>query len=62
MNTHESHLQPDGSTFPPVSADPPPPPGYVDPLKNLEDAIEDGLAAERGGTKAGAGDRAGSEE
>jgi hypothetical protein len=27
-----SHLQPDGTTFPPVTPDPPPPPGYVDPL------------------------------
>ena len=37
MNQHESHLQPDGTTFPPVTPDPPPPPGYVDPLAELED-------------------------
>ena len=31
-----SHLRPDGTTFPPVTPDPPPPPGYVDPLAALE--------------------------
>lgn len=36
MNHHESHLQPDGTTFPPLSPDPPPPPGYVDPFAELE--------------------------
>lgn len=36
MHQHESHLQPDGTTFPPVTPDPPPPPGYVDPLAELE--------------------------
>jgi hypothetical protein len=25
-------LRPDGTVFPPVTPDPPPPPGYVDPL------------------------------
>ena len=39
MNHHTSHLRPDGSTFPPVTPDPPPPPGYVDPLEELEDAL-----------------------
>ena len=39
MNHHTSHLQPDGSTFPPVTPDPPPPPGYVDPLEELEDDL-----------------------
>lgn len=29
-------LLPDGSTWPPVTPDPPPPPGYVDPLSDLE--------------------------
>lgn len=37
MNPHTSRLQPDGTTFPPVTPDPPPPPGYVDPLEALED-------------------------
>ena len=27
-----SHLQPDGTVFPPVTPDPPAPPGYVSPL------------------------------
>lgn len=39
MNTHESHLQPDGTTFPPVTPDPPPPPGYVDPLEEVESRV-----------------------
>lgn len=29
-------LQPDGTVFPPVTPDPPAPPGYVDPLAGLE--------------------------
>ena len=28
---HVSHLRPDGTTFPPVTPDPPPPPGYETP-------------------------------
>jgi hypothetical protein len=31
MTSETSHLQPDGSTFPPVTPDPPPPPGYESP-------------------------------
>jgi hypothetical protein len=31
MTHHVSHLRPDGSTFPPVTPDPPPPPGYEPP-------------------------------
>ena len=27
-----THLRPDGTVFPPVTPDPPAPPGYVDPL------------------------------
>jgi hypothetical protein len=27
-----SNLQPDGTVVPPVTPEPPPPPGYVDPL------------------------------
>jgi hypothetical protein len=27
-----SHLRPDGTVFPPVTPDPPAPPGYVSPL------------------------------
>ena len=43
MNPHTVHdkpqtsqLRPDGTTFPPVTPDPPPPPGWVDPLEGLE--------------------------
>jgi hypothetical protein len=36
MTQSSSRLLPDGSTFPPVTPDPPPPPGYVDPLLSLE--------------------------
>ena len=39
MNSHPdpvpsetSHLQPDGTVFPPVTPDPPAPPGYVSPV------------------------------
>ena len=30
--SNTSHLQPDGTVFPPVTPDPPEPPGYVSPL------------------------------
>ncbi|WP_256795698.1 hypothetical protein [Terrabacter sp. Ter38] len=30
MTPHESHLQSDGSVFPPVTPDPPPPPGHAE--------------------------------
>ena len=33
---HQSQLRPDGTTFPPVTPDPPPPPGWVDPFADLE--------------------------
>jgi hypothetical protein len=39
MNVHTSHLRPDGTTWPPVTPDPPPPPGYVDPIPALDDAL-----------------------
>lgn len=39
MNHWTSHLRPDGTTFPPVTPDPPPPPGYVDPIAELDDAL-----------------------
>jgi hypothetical protein len=42
MDPHSSRLQPDGTTFPPVTPDPPPPPGYVDPLEELERALGQG--------------------
>jgi hypothetical protein len=29
-----THLQPDGTVFPPVTPDPPDPPGYVSPLEH----------------------------
>lgn len=31
MTANDSHLRPDGTTFPPVTPDPPLPPGYVPP-------------------------------
>ena len=30
--TNTSHLRPDGTTFPPVTPDPPNPPGYDEPV------------------------------
>lgn len=30
--TSSSHLRPDGTTFPPVTPDPPIPPGYEEPV------------------------------
>ncbi|KGN41687.1 hypothetical protein [Knoellia aerolata] len=57
MNHHTSRLRPDGTTFPPVTPDPPPPPGYVDPLERLEGALE----RDPGGTGAG-GTGAGDDE
>lgn len=32
METYESHLQPDGTTFPPVTPDVPAPPGAEEPV------------------------------
>jgi hypothetical protein len=49
MNVYESRLRPDGTTFPPVTPDPPPPPGYVDPIADLEAALEDVPDAEPDG-------------
>ena len=51
MTQPGSNLRPDGTTFPPVTPDPPPPPGYVDPIPVLEAALgedptADGTAAE----------------
>ena len=40
MKPTTSNLRPDGTTFPPVTPDPPPPPGYVDPIPVLEAALE----------------------
>ena len=34
-----THLQPDGTVFPPVTPDPPPPPGYVSPLDGVLDEL-----------------------
>ena len=36
MSESTSHLRPDGTVFPPVTPDPPPPPGYVDPLSEVD--------------------------
>ncbi|GAB3440235.1 hypothetical protein GCM10027517_14570 [Phycicoccus ginsengisoli] len=32
METYHSHLQPDGTTFPPVTPEVPPPPGAEEPV------------------------------
>lgn len=39
MDHWTSHLRPDGTTFPPVTPDPPAPPGYVDPIPDLDAAL-----------------------
>ena len=36
LKPHQSQLRPDGTTFPPVTPDPPPPPGWVDPFAGLD--------------------------
>ncbi len=46
MNFQTSHLRPDGTTWPPVTPDPPPPPGYVDPIPGLDDAMRRSSTAE----------------
>ncbi len=51
MTESISHLQPDGTTFPPLTPDPPPPPGYVDPLGELERRMERTVAAQAAGQK-----------
>ena len=55
MTPHTSRLRPDGTTFPPVTPDPPPPPGYVDPLEGLD-------AGEERGARASAPDRGPADE
>jgi hypothetical protein len=35
-----THLQPDGTVFPPVTPDPPAPPGYVSPVEGIPDVEE----------------------
>ena len=54
-------LLPDGSAWPPVTPDPPPPPGYVDPLPTLETKLpaEDEDQAESGQTHTSASGRGG---
>lgn len=53
MDTYSSTLQPDGTTFPPVTPDPPAPPGYEPPAvpdpvappdEPVEGEGEDGVA------------------
>lgn len=46
MDIHRSHLRADGTTWPPVTPDPPPPPGYVDPIPELEAALDESVALE----------------
>jgi hypothetical protein len=50
MDTYESHLQEDGTTFPPVTRDAPQPPGVPvpevpDPVFAAPEADEDGGSA-----------------
>ena len=40
--SNTTHLQPDGTVFPPVTPDPPPPPGYESPLDPFPDDDVDG--------------------
>jgi hypothetical protein len=40
--SNTTHLRPDGTVFPPVTPDPPPPPGYVSPLDTLPDGDVEG--------------------
>ena len=37
-----THLRPDGTVFPPVTPDPPPPPGYQSPLDTVPGGDVDG--------------------
>jgi hypothetical protein len=46
MNFQTSHLRPDGTAWPPVTPDPPPPPGYVDSIPGLDDAMGGSSTAE----------------
>ena len=48
MNHWTSHLRPDGTTWPPDTPDPPPPPGYVDPIAELDAALDREPTAEPG--------------
>jgi hypothetical protein len=67
LKPHKSQLRPDGTTFPPVTPDPPPPPGWLDPLGDLErhsqstwpedGQSDDALRAEQPRSPAGRGTR-----
>ena len=49
LPSETSHLQPDGTVFPPVTPDPPEPPGYVSPLEghaDLDISVSAGTAQE----------------
>ena len=48
MTPHTSRLRSDGTTFPPVTPDPPPPPGYVDPVAELDAGLSTGPEAASG--------------
>jgi hypothetical protein len=52
MMTSHSHLRPDGTTFPPVTPDPPAPPGYRPP------EVGEVLPAEEPAAETGTGDPA----
>lgn len=56
MTPRTSHLKPDGTTFPPVTPDPPPPPGYRDPFESVEAASEEPEVSEAGETTAAGGE------
>jgi hypothetical protein len=57
MTPHRSRLRPDGTTFPPVTPDPPPPPGYVDPVAELEAGLSTAPEAASGDAVAEDGGR-----
>jgi hypothetical protein len=49
--TRTAHLQPDGTVFPPLTPDPPAPPGYVSPVDGNPDLELDGAPrGDRAGT------------
>lgn len=60
MTPHTSRLRPDGTTFPPVTPDPPPPPGYVDPVAELDAGMSTGREEASGDGVAEDGRRTGS--
>lgn len=59
MEIAESHLRPDGSVWPPVTPEPPSPPGYEDPIDPMDAQPEDDTAANGAGPDRGDDDEKG---